>query len=746
MQSELQAQGRGLAPNLVDEEEISLQEYFHTLWLRRRLFFSIVITLLAISLIVVFQITPRYAATASLIVGGSQNNVVDIDAVLTGDLGNDSAIRSEVEVLRSRGLAHRVVDKLNLVDREEFNPDLRVDGLLSYFNPANWIPDSWLEHFTAGEVDLTEEEKEEKKITRAVDVFLERLDINHLIRSKVIQITFQSEDRKLSAHIANVMADQYIIGQLEAKFDATEKATKWLNKQIGDLRTKVEESERLVEMFREKHGITQGKVGVIVDEQLSELNSQLIILKAERAEAEARLGQIQRVVSNQSVDVDSASEVLSSTLIQRLREQETEVLRKESEFGAEYGPKHPKMIQVKAEIRDLRNKIRDEIRKISIGLKNEVEIARTRERSLIKSLQGIESKSGSQKKEEVQLRALQREADANRALFEMFLSRFKETTSTQGMQEADARIISMAEVPLQSAYPRKKIVLGICFVFALIAGVVVVFLVEALNPGIRSPEQVEQLLGLTAIGVIPLVESSSPYDLLIEKPQSALSEAVNNLRVSIMISDPDNEVKVCQITSSLPGEGKSSVALMVARQAAQSGQKVVLVDCDLRKPTIAKKLGINEDHPGFTDLILSKEKNVAEFLVKDEATGLFVMVKGRSKYNNIVDIVSSQRMHQVVDILRENFDLVIFDTPPVMAVSEARILAQLVDKTIFVVEWDKTPRKVISASIQQISDLKNNLIGVVLQKVNLKKYGRYGYGSDSGYYYHYGRYDKYYSS
>lgn len=737
-----------------DEDTISLSNIFHIFWLRRRLFLSVFILVFVIATIYIYQLVPRYTAEAKILVGTAKSQVVDVEEVLSGNLDHWGAIESEIEVLRSRELAKKVIEKLNLLNVEEFNPGLKESsrGFLFYLNPMNWISDGAKKSIKeamgivqeSAEPDV--DEKQRHLMASATDIYLGKLKTKPIGNSKVIQVDFESLSPKLAAQIANTHAETYIISQLDAKFEATEKATSWLNERLADLRAKVENSEKAVEIYRNEHGLsrTTGGTGILAA-QISEVNSQLIVAKAQRAEAEARYRQMNRLLKSGSRDIETASEVLSSALIQNLRAQESTLTRKVSEMSVEYGPKHPKMIRIQAEIKDMQDRIHLEINKIVSGLKNEVDVARTREYSLRASLKDLENQSGSGRKEEVQLRTLEREAAANKALFETFLNRFKETTSTQGMQEADARIISEAEVPSGPSYPKKGMMRMVSLVLAILAGAGVVFLLEMLNPGLRSPEEIEKLLGVSAIGLIPMVEKEDPFDYILDKPHSSFSEALNTLRVSLALSDPDKEVKAIQITSAVPEEGKSILSLCLARGAANSGQKVALVDSDLRRPSIEKKLGISEKTKGLTDLIMSHDENIADYLFKDERSDLLIMPKGGAEYINPADVFTSHRMETVIESLKKQFDLIVFDTPPVMAVSDARALAQQVDKTVFVVRWDHTPRKVVKASLQQLVNAEPNLAGVVLQKVNLNQYGRYGYG-DSGYYYHYGKYGQYYSS
>ena len=732
----------------MEEEETSLLEWFHILWFRRRLLFSVALFIIVIGAINLMQQKSRYTASSSVMIGVPKSQVVDIEAVLGGiATGNDTAIIGEIEVLQSRELAKKVIDKLDLLTREEFNPGLRpAGGLLSHLSLGQYIPDDW--KLALGKTppeEPTEEERNQRLAATATDIFLGKLKVSQLSYSNVVKINFESLDPGLAARVANELPESYIIGQMEAKFEATEKATTWLNDQLSELKDKVAASERAVEMYREQHGLDEVKGSGVVTEQLLAINSQLIIARAERAETEARLRHLQSLMKGSRTEIESASEVLSSTLIQALREQEAQVMRKASELSTEYGAKHPKMLQVEAEIRDIQDRIKREIQKIASGLKNEVDVARTRERSLKESLDELKQASGLQNQEAVQLRALEREASANRTLFETFLGRFKETSSTSGMEEADARVISKAEVPRSASYPKKKSTLIKIIIGAFFVAGILVFVIQAITPGLLSPEQLENELGIPAIGLIPLVAKAEPQDYILDKPHSSFGEALNSLKTSLILSGPDEAVKTIQITSAVPEEGKSTLALSFARLLAMSGKKVMLVDADLRRASLEKKLGLPTNSKGLTDLVMSNETNLAGFFIKDEKSEVLIMPKGGAKYVNASDIFSSHRMETIIAILRKKFDYVIFDTPPVMAVSDARILGRLVDKTVFVVQWDKTPRKVIKAALQQLKQSDVDIAGCVLQQVNLKRYGSYGYG-DSGYYYHHGKYGQYYTS
>jgi len=686
-----------------------------------------------------------------------ETQVVDIEQVLSRNLMSGEEATAEIEILRSRGLAAKVIGKLKLLNYEEFNPSLGVPeksffDFLKFLNPKTWIPVSWkraLKEAISGEVQqvpLNDAEITDRSMVDATDIFLSKLNVESVEWSNVITISFDSLSPVLAARIANELPEAYILDQLQAKFDATEKATAWLTEQLSGLAVQVVESERAVEIYRQEHGLTKGANSGIMAEQLSEINSQLIVARAERAAAEARLLQIKRLRNQAGQGIETSNEVLSSPLIQQLRNQEAQVTRRLSELATEYGPKHPKMLQVNAEIKDIRQRIDTEISKITRGLENEVEVARTRERSLASSLQNAEQQSGAQNQEAVQLRALEREAAANRVLYETFLNRFKETSSTKGIATSDARVLSAAEIPSAASYPDKTKSFTIIFVLGFMAACGLVLALHFLNPGLYSPEQIQQELGLHTIGMIPRVPSGfSPQDYVIQKPNSGYVEAINSLKISLKLTDPDALIKAIQVTSSVPEEGKSSLVLSLATVMAREGKKVLLIDADLRRSSLGKRLGFSSEGPGLTDFVLAETDSPDDYVKHQEAIGVDYLGTGNAQYANATDIFTSHRMQQIISVLKRQYDFVLFDTPPVMAVADARVIGQITDKTLFVVRWDKTPRKVARAAIDLLRKGGADIAGIVLQQVDLNRYGRLGYG-DSGYYYHYGRYGKYYQS
>ena len=745
----MQTETQHLSGELNEEQGhgVSLSAYFNILWLKRKLLLNVSSFVFLAAVLVIYQLTPRYTAATQLLVGINSAKVVDIEEVLSGQIKGDSAVIGEMEVIKSREIARVVKDALKLDHSPVFNPPPKPPGFFAQLNPLHYVPDTWLIAIGKKSVTpLTDEEKNAALQVGIINQLLGSLTVTQIKRSQVINIAFDAADPMLAAKIANTVADKYIIGQLQAKFDATKKATDWLNDQLADLKQKVQHSERAVQDFKVSHNlITVSKEVGLSQQQLSDVNSQLIIARVQRAEAEAKYQQIEDI-SRSGRDFDSVADVLNSALISSLRGQESEVQRKYSEMMVEYGARHPKLIQMRAELDDIGAKIRGEVKKIAAGFRNTLDVARARENSLLGSLKNLEAKTSNNNQDEVELRALEREATANKALFENFLGRFKETTTTQGIEQADARVISFAEVPTSATFPKKGLLLMVSFIGSLFFAIGLIFIIELLNPGIRTPEQIQDLFKFNTMGIIPLLQDDvlSPHDYVLSKPQSALAEAINTLRISLSLLNPDAAVKSILVTSSLPGEGKTTLANMLARMSANAGKKTVIIEADVRRPAIAKEFNVdNNSTLGLTDLLSNPALTLDEVLVTDFKTGLKILTRGQASYVNALDLFASKRMRFIMQELREQFDLVVVDSAPIMAVPDSRVLQGLVDKTIYVLKWDSTPKKVVRNGLHLMTqDGNSNIAGIVLQQINLKQYGRYG---DYSYYYHYNRYQSYYS-
>ena len=490
--------------------------------------------------------------------------------------------------------------------------------------------------------------------------------------------------------------------------------------------------------FREENRLIQTQnAGLVSDQQLSQLNTRLIDARTDLARTQARFSQINSISDIETTDYAGLTEVLDSQLIQRLREQQSEVLRNRAELATRYGPKHPRMINVEAELSDIDANIKIEIRKVVAGIQNEVDVARARVAALEESLEQLKNENVSLNRAQVQLRELEREAEANRVLLETFLARFKETTNQQDIQQADARIISRADVPLDPSFPNKKLILALVVFASTGLGVGLAFLLEMLDNGYRTLDQIKTDLGLRGVGIIPMLASNklqgvSVEDYLIEKPSSSFAEAHRNVHASLLYSGPrQNTPQVIMVTSSVPGEGKSTFSLCYARLMAKSGMKTLLIEADLRRPVLQTRMNLHDQQADIVNVLEGKDVG-GQQLHKDEKSGLHIL-SGRG-HSDPQKLFSGEKFSGLMAWARENYDLIVLDTPPVMAVSDAVILSHQVDAVLYVVQWETTPKKSVESGITQLREAGAPLAGAVITQVNIKRHQRYGYG-DQGYYY-----------
>lgn len=732
---------RALMPGLPSPAKgdgIDLREVWGVFRRRAKVILGCVVVITALATLIVFQLTPRYTAEASVMLVTRSNQVIDLQSVLSGLSGDAIAIRSEVEILDSPALARKVADKLDLYDLPEFNPGLvgpprPTDYVL---HPAAWASEQLRRLLTPATRKSADAQQPDVKVA-VTRKLLSVIQILNDGRSFLLRIRAESEDRNLAAKIANTYADTYLLDQLEAKFDAVRRASGWLNEHLGQLRDKVRDSDRAVQLFKEQHNLAEVRGGTVTMQQLAELNSQLIIATGERSQKEANLRQLQQQVESGQVD---ASSVLASPMVQKLRERQAELLQHQAELSTRYKPAHPAMINLRAEIDDVNRKLQEETDKTIRGLSGEVSAAQAREAALRESLASLQKGTAEQDKLQVQLRELTAEADANRALYDNFLQKFKQTSAQEDIQQADARMVTTALPPTLPSFPNKTMLVGFALVISVFVGILLAFLFEHVDNGFRTSDQMEKLVGLPTLGLVPTVlRKEVPQDLVVARPTVQYSEAIRSIRTALRYSDIDHPPKVVLITSSLPGEGKTVFATSFARSVARSGARALLIDCDLRRPGIARLLKCKAD-PGLLGLF-AEDSNPADLICVDQMSGMH-FIPSSAGTANPQDLLGSQHMRSFIDRMRSQYDLIVLDAPPVLAVSDPIILSHIVDATLYLVRWEQTPRQVVAGALKILRGNGGPVAGVVLSRVNARKHALYGYG-DVGYYY--GRYGGYYT-
>lgn len=729
--SEAGAVRRSPGPGLTAREPDSagFAETLRVLRRRWATIVSLVVIGLAAATLVSVQMTPRYSAVATVLLDPRDTTVVEFENVVSNLPSDEESVNSEILVIGSPLLTARVTRALNLASAPEFNPTLTLAGGLDAIGEAGELLGSGFE------APLAEEAALRRLHSRVLAEVRDHLKVTRAGRSRAIDIRFTSADPDIAARFANALADTYLADQLHVKTQAAKSAQNYLQSRIDTLRSQVQAAEQAIEDFRINAGLVGTPAGTIAAQQLTGLSTQLVLARTKRAEAEARLRQARRLTD--AGDIESAAEVLASPLIVDMRGREGEAERRIAELSDEYGERHPAMISARAELRDIRQRIAAEVAKIVISLENEVAVARVREGAIAGNVATLETTAANQGEAEVQVRSLEREAEAARSLFEQFLVRASETETQADIQRSDSRILARAEPPTEPAFPNPNVILPIAAGISLAIGIALAFLLEQFDSGYRSGEQVERDTGAPLLALSPTIPRRrrlrmTPEQYVLDRPTSAFAESLRSIDTGVRLSNVDRPPKSVLITSSTPKEGKTTLALALGRLTAQAGRNVILVDADLRRPRIAQALGL-EGEFGLTE-VLAGEADLDAALQRDEPSGLFVLSAGRHRVPNAPDLLGSQQMRDTLRRLEETFDMVIVDSAPLLAVSDSRALARHVDAVVFIAKWADTRRQVVQTALRQLRDAGAKVSGVVLTAVNVRRHAHYSYG-DSGYYY-----------
>jgi len=720
------------------EQDIDLREWLRKLNRRRGAIFGIFFLVMVGVVLYLSQTTPLYTAQAQLTLDLRKTHVTNIEDVMAGMSTEAGVIGTEMDIIRSSSLVARVVDQLQLARDPAFNPALNPDKKPGLLEPAiAWFKDLW-------NIAPAEEPSPEETALRLRRSIVERLQgslkVEQRKQTNTITISFTTPDPKRTAQLANSLAELYRTDQLEAKFEATRQANEWLANRLQTMRVEVQSAEQAVKKVREQGKIVQGRGGTILEQQLSDVNAQLVAAQVKISQAEARLRGAKEMFGR-SGGLESLGEVLNSSVIQSLRSAESELRRKKAELGQRYGDKHPQVIQVQAELKDVQNKLQEEANRILQNLENEVKVARAAETTLQRSLNDLQLQAGRTMDTELQLRELERQAESSRTLYQTFLSRFQETKEQEDLQRPDARIISAAEVPRGPSSPQTHRTLALGVLAGLMLGVMGAFLLEALDRGFRTSDQIEQATGLPVLGMIPLLGNTedSPMKYVINKPFSALAESLRAIRTAIHMANVDRPAKTIMVTSSLPSEGKSCLCASMGRLTALSGTKTLLIDADLRRPSLARMFPDLQSAIKLEDL-LQDVIPAQQAIVQDPESGLHLLC-AHGKTPLAAELLGSQRMQTLLEQLEQEFDLIILDTPPIMGISDTWTLARRVDALVYLVHWSETPRETVRSAMRQLEVLDLRPTGFVLSMVNMQQQRQYGYG---GYGYYYGKYKHYY--
>ncbi len=726
-----------------DPDSLSVLDIFRAFRRRLGLFLATLLLVSSLIALISLQIRPEYTAQASVMIDLKDKNLIDFQAALSGKAPDAGEIDTEVEVLQSRALAEKVVRKLSLMEDPEFNLDLdkkRQNGGLS-----NWLS-ALVPASNASSASVIS--SDDKVFDDVVTEVLDALEVEREGDTYVLNVAFTSHVPEKAATIVNTFSDNYLNEQLETKFESASRANSWLNERLEELRNEVRTTEEAVEVYRTNSGLLSAKGSSLTEQQISDLNSQLIVQTSAYNEIKARLDSVKSQIAR-GVSPDSIGEVLSSNIIRDLRRQESEVASRKAELSSRYGPRHPEVLKVDREGADIEAQIRQEVNRIVSNLESEVGIAQQKVSTIEAGLRRLRSELTSNNWSLVKLRELEREAEASRTLYENFLERFKQNDDRQDIAEADARVISRAVIPTEPSAPNTMLNLILGCLLGVFTGIGMVMLAEMLDDGLTTGDDVEREVGVNYITSVPELNVGvmgflkrlfdrgiDPATYVVEQPLSMFSESFRTLRSSILLSS-SQPPKVVAIASALPNEGKTTVVRSIGRMSSMSGSKTIIIDCDLRLRQLSS--GFEDVPPAGLIKFLKGNAAIEDIIIKDNKSDCDFIINRPDEYSNR-DLFGSDKFVELLDTLRKSYDLIILDTAPVLMVTETRAISKLADCVVMVSRWRRTKSDAVKQASTILRKFDANILGLVLTRVNFKKRLKYGSGDYSYYARQYGGY------
>lgn len=719
------------APALLDYARVFLLNKWHIA--------GSAIVCCALAALVLSQISPTYRATASLFIEGNRPQPVNSGAeVYTGVSPEAIYLQTQVEVLKSRELALRVIRQLELATHPEFDPHQRP--LMPW--------QRWLNEGAPGlarlvvpqpPADLSEDALEAVVLGR----FAAALRIQHLRNSQLVRIFFEAGDPVLAARITNAIVDAYIAADREMRLQTTRNAGEWINSRLSELREKLDGSEKALQSYREREGLfdAKGTTSSGVGRQLDEMITRLAEARTRRAEMESALREINTATGGGH---DSAPAVVRNPAVQRAREREQEAQKRLSEAASVYGSAHPRYRVAEDDLRAARASTQAQIQSVVTSVSKEVNATRATEQSIAMALAQSKEAIQDLNRKEIQLAVLERDAAANRKVYEDFLFRLRETNVSIEPERASARFIDRAVAPADPFRPNKSLGLVMGAGAGLLLGAAFALLRKRLNNTVKKLAEVETELHQPLLGALPRLRGQAREnapEAFLSRRDPVYAESIRTIGTGVRLASTEQGSKVIAITSPVQEEGKSSVSMSLGLSLATS-QRTLLIEADLRRPSIAQRCRTEtQDRKGLVELVTG----AAEFdacVFKVSGTNLDVVMAGELPVNPL-DLLGSPRFAALLASLREQYDVVIIDCPPLEIVSDALVIGKIVTGVIYVVRGSHTPIPLARAGLKRLESASIPILGVVLNQHDFRAaeryygeysgYGRYGYGYGYGY-------------
>jgi polysaccharide biosynthesis transport protein len=721
-----------------EEPNLAVATYWNLILKHRWGIIGLAVACGLLAALVAYSLEPVYKAEASLLLDSKRKGFSPVqeqgEASWMSYFDSQTFLQTQILLIRSRALAEAVVDRLKLWEDPEFDPrQAKPRRARVQFDWMAWLPDI----LPAAEPAPVPTEAEARAETVAAVVG--RVKAEAVPDSEVIKVGFSANDPKLAARVANAYADAYVEMGLETRLQAVSKAATWLTGRLDGMREKVEASERKLQAYREAEGLVdmQGTLD-LVDKQLTGLADRVVEARTKRDDLQGLSDQIQRAGKLSTAELAAHPTLARNTTIQALKASELQAEREASELGKRYGPAHPKMLAARSDLDTVKAKLATEVGNVAAGVRKELDIARAQVEKLEAELATAKIHAQDTNRQEFTLRALKRDVESDRQLYDLFLTRFKETNLGADVESTNARIIDAAEVPETPVEPNIRRIIAVVTLLALIVGVGLALLMEYLDNTLKSGQDVEESLLLPLLGTVPLLSGrrrrkTLPERTFVDQPKSEFAEAIRTVRTGVVLSNVDVPHRVVLVTSSVPGEGKTTVAINLA-MALGHLDKVLLIDADMRRASVGGKFGLPAAAPGLSNLVAGTADE-ASTIHRPEGLNIDIMPAGLIPPNPL-ELLSSRRFAETLDRLRERYDRIVIDSAPAQAVSDSLILSKACDAVVFVVRSDETPLPLVQMAVKRLRQVGAPLIGAVLNQYDSDRGARYGH-------YHYGKYRRY---
>ena len=722
---------------------VHLRDYLRVIRKRKWAALGVFVSVVAGTALSVLMHPLIYESTISILVEPSGPNVLSkaVEEVYVPIDVNLEYYNTQIEILQSQRILRDVFLRLHLQTHPEYSP--KPPGMLkSWLAEMKTFARSFLASVVGGPPEQEDKLPESEVERRLVNAFKQHVTVKLVPNTRIIRVTVESTDPQLAADAANTLASVYITRSLEIKAGASEEAAKWFAVRVEELRRKVEQSERTLQEFASRHGLVnvdaRRRLGT---QKLGELNAQLVKAEGRRAEAEARFKGIASVFGAPS-KLESSAEVLGSPLIQNLRSQEVQAAQKVAEFSERYGPKHPTMVQAASEMGEVQVRIKAEIRKIYASVRAEYEVAKTREGVIRNALNRQKANVIASGQHEVQFGILERQGESDRQIYDMFLKRLRETDIGTDIRTSNIYVADPAIVSLIPIKPRKKLSLFLATLVGLLGGIGLAFFLEYMDMTLKSPDDLARHLpGLPFLGFLPVFnevrKTPGGVELAVHHaPASPYAEQMRSIRTNLTLSAADKPPTSILVTSSMQDEGKSVFAIGLATAVAQLGRHTVLIEADLRKPSLRQVFDL-KTKAGLSHYLVG-EAQLNQVMQPTMVPNLKVIPCGAVPPNP-AELLQSDTMSQLLETFQKDEVYVVVDGPPILSVADPVILAHRTDGVVLIVQAGSTRIQVVHAAAKRVQDAKTKVLGIVLQRVKKRELASY-YGDYDLYYHHAKRY------